>query len=159
MAEAQAKQYHTLLEIISQVNEVVDQNKSVDETLSRVIETLQVLEDLPNPVFTRITFNNKEYRTRGFKDTGNCRERSIKTFSGKIGHFQTCLKKKTAGESQDIKNEQFYFTNNMVSTLLRFLNQTEDELKIKEQNRSADSDVIYGAITSEFLPRFLNKRT
>ncbi|MEJ2593856.1 MAG: PEP/pyruvate-binding domain-containing protein [bacterium] len=159
MAEAQAKQYHTLLEIISRVNQVADQNRGIEETLSRIIETLQVLEEQPNPVSTRIIFDRKEYRTRGFKETANCRERSFKTFSGKIGHFQTCQKKKEAVDTEDNKTEQFYFTNNMVSILLRFLNQTEDELKFRDRNRVEDTNVMYGAITSEFLQRFLNKRT
>ena len=113
MAEAKAQQYHGLLEIISRVNHVVDQNKAVDETLAQIIETLQVLEDSANPVSTRIVFGQREFKTHGFKVGMNCRERSFKTFSGRIGHFQICLSKKESNSLNKNKTEQFFFINNI----------------------------------------------
>ena len=159
MAEAQAQQYHNLLETISRVNQIVDQNKSVNETLTQIIRTVQILEESTNPVSTRIVFDQKEFKTKGFKETGNCRERSFKTFSGKIGHFHICHKKKAGGNLDNNKTEQFYFINNMVSILLRFLNQTEEERKFRVSSKGEDEELIYGAISSEFLQRFLNKHT
>ena len=106
MAEAQAQQYHSLLETISRVNHIVDQNKGVEETLAQIIETIQNLENLPNPVYTRIIFDQKEFKTKGFKKTKHCRERSFKTFSGRIGHFHICMKKKERQAAEGNKTEE-----------------------------------------------------
>jgi len=159
MAEAQAEKYLSLLEIISRVNHIVDQNKSVDDTLSQIISTLQVFEDLPVPVYSRIIFDSKTFQTKNFNDTGYCRERSFKTFSGKIGHFHLCTKKKKVENKPNLKNEQFYFLNNIVSILLRFLNQTEEERKFRKISEASSDKEIQGTISSEFLQRFLNKHT
>ena len=122
MAQAEAEQYLGSLEIISKINQIVDENKGIEETLSQIINTLQAFEDLANPIFSRIVFNSKEYKTPGFFNTGYCRERSFKTYSGKIGHFHLCIKKGKFDAEAVNKSEQFYFLNNIVSILLRFLN-------------------------------------
>lgn len=159
MAEAQAQQYLSLLEIISKINHIVDQNKGVDDTLDQIIRVLQSFENLPNPIYSRIIFDSKKFQTKGFVETGNCRERSFKTFSGKIGHFHLCTKKKKNSELITKKTEQFYFLNNMVSIILRFLNQTEEERKFRKFSTIKDDKEIHGSISSEFLQRFLNKHT
>ena len=159
MAEAQAEQYLGLLEIISKVNHIVDQNKSVDETLTQIIETLQVFEDLPGPMYSRIIFDSKQYKTKHFVETGFCSERSFKTFSGKIGHFHLCIKKKKTVREDNKRSEQFYFLNNIVSIILRYLNHTEEERKFRKFANVTTDEKIEGSISSEFLQRFLNKHT
>jgi hypothetical protein len=159
MAQAEAEQYLGSLEIISKVNQIVDQNKGVDETLAQIIDTLRTFEDLPIPVFSRLVFNSKEYKTPGFVDTGYCRERSFKTYSGTIGHFHLCIKKKKTDAEAGERSEQFHFLNNIVSILLRFLNQTEGERKTRKSDKAIAKKESQGLISSEFLQRFLNKHT
>lgn len=157
MAEAETEQYRNLLEIISKVNNIVDQNKGIDDTFSQIINELQTFENLPNPIYSRIIFDSKQYQTDGFTNTGHCRERSFKTFSGKIGHFHLCTKKRKSSEESAKKPEQFYFLNNMVSIILRFLNQTKEEQKYRKASTVSSEQDFKGSISSEFLQRFLNK--
>ena len=159
MPGAKTHQYLNLLEIISNINHIVDQNKSVDETLSQIIETLQVLEDTPNPGYFRIIYNKIEYKTKNFKETGFCRERSFKTISGKIGHLHLCNKKKIAERNEKKVSEQFYFLNSMMSILLRYINDSESVYLSEKDKTAATEEEIKGAISSEFLQRFLNKHT
>ncbi len=156
MSNPETHQYLNLLEIISEVNHIVDQNKGIDETLMQVVERLQVLENAPNPVFFRIIYNSREYKNRNFKETTYSSERSFKTVGGKIGHIQFFNEKLKPTFDRRNKNEQFYFLNSMVSIVLRFINQHEDKpakLKLKENNKKQ------GIISSEFLQKFLNKYT
>lgn len=159
MAEAKAQQYLNLLEIISKVNQIVEQNKGIDETLLQIIETLKVFEDTPAPTSTRIIYDGKEYKSKGFKLTGNCRERSFKTHGGKIGHIHLCAKKKVSPDSENVQTEQFYFLNSLVSILLRYLNDFEDTTRFQRLHKAESGDDYQSAITSEFLQKFLNKHT
>ncbi len=156
MPGAKTHQYLNLLEIISNVNRIIDQNKSIDETLSQIVETLQILEDVPNPGYFRIIYNKKEYKTKSFIETRFCRERSFKTSIGKIGHLHLCNKKKLTGNVEKKETEQFYFLNSITSILLRYLNEVESDIA-DQQKLVVDDDE--GAISSEFLQRFLNKHT
>jgi len=156
MSNPEARQYLNLLEIISNVNQIVDQHKGVDETFTQISELLQVLEDAPNPGYFRIIFNKNEYKTKQFLETEFCTERSFKTSTGKVGHLHLFSKKKKAEQDNEGNTEQFYFLNSMVSILLRFINQAEEklfELKTPDKNKKQ------GAISSEFLQKFLNKYT
>jgi len=156
MPNPETKQYLNLLEIISNVNQIVDQNKGIDETLSQIIEMLQVIEDAPVPGHIRIIFDEKEYRTKHFVETEFCSERNFKTTSGKIGHLHLFNEKQKTNFDAKPDSEQFYFLNSMVSILLRFINQAEDRyfrFRISDENKKQ------GTISSEFLQKFLNKYT
>ena len=155
MSNPKTQQYLNLLEIISNVNQIVDQHKGIDETLSQIIELLQVLEKAPNPGYFRIIFDGKEYKNQNFIETENCYERSFKTTTGKIGHLHlfTKKKKKTNGSKGD--PEQFYFLNSMLSILLRFINQVDEKPLKKKPEEIRKQSVI----SSEFLQKFLNKYT
>lgn len=156
MSNPETQQYLNLLEIISNVNHLVDQRKGIDETLTQIIELLQTLEDAPNPGYFRIIYDRKEYKTRHFIETENCGDRSFKTSMGKIGRLHFFTRKKKSVYDREGDSEQFYFLNSMVSILLRFINQTEEKpIKIKPPEESKKQ----GAISSEFLQRFLNKYT
>ena len=148
MAQAESERHLGSLEIISKVNQIVDQNKGVDETLNQIIEVLRTFEELPNPVFTRIVFNSREYKTPGFVETGHCRERSFKTHSGKIGHFHLCIQKDNSQDEEDKKSEQFFFLNNIVSILLRFLNQAEGTRSLKKTKKAIAEQESKGYISS-----------
>jgi hypothetical protein len=158
MAVKRTRQQVNFLEIISKVSHIVDENKSVGETISQVIETLEVFEDLPNPTYFRIIYDGEEYATQNFEKTKYCRERSFKTFDGKIGHIHLCNKKKYSTSSGKERNEQFYFLNTMMSVLLRFINSTGDNGNRIQKKKKAEKG-IYESISSEFLQKFLNKHT
>lgn len=158
MVVKQSGQHVNLLEIISKVSHIVEERKSVGETLSQIVEALEVFEDLPNPAYFRIVFDNAEYATRGFARTAFCKERSFKTFDGRIGHIHLCNKKKYAHENGKEKNEQFYFLNALVSIVLRFLNNNNGAGKGQAEEQSPERG-IYESISSEFLQKFLNKHT
>jgi len=156
MPNPETQQYFNLLEIISNVNQIVDQNKGVDETISQIIELLQVIEEAPIPGHVRIVFNNTEYKTKNFKETEFCNERNFKTTTGKIGHIHLFTEKKITTPDGKPDSEFFYFLNSMLSILLRFINQTEDR---KFRFISPDESKKQGTISSEFLQKFLNKWT
>ena len=54
MAAKQTQQQVNFLEIISKVSHIVEEHKSVGETLNQIAEALQVFEELPNPTFFRL---------------------------------------------------------------------------------------------------------
>lgn len=145
-----------LLEVISNVNQIVDQFNSIDKTLSQIVDLLQVIEYAPNPGYFRIIFDSKEYTTEHFIETKYFNERSFKTKTGKIGHLQYFTKVNTPEKESEIKSEQFYFLNSMVSILLRFINQAEEN---QPKIVLPDEAKKQGIISSEFLQKFLNKYT
>lgn len=156
MPNPETKQYLNLLEIISSVNQIVDQNKGVEETLSQIIGLLQVIEEAPVPGHVRITYDGNEYKTKNFVETEYCSERNFKTISGKTGHIHLFSDEKKSPSGGNTNSEQFYFLNSMVSILLRFINQAEDK---HFTIRQKDDSLKQGTISSEFLQKFLNKYT
>lgn len=159
MQEQQTRKYFSLLEIISKINNTVDQHKDLDSTLNQVVENLQVCENFPEPSSFRIIFDRKEFKTKGFSEKCHYQERSFKTSAGKIGHIQLCTVQEYADMSPEKQSEQFYFLNTLVSTLLRFLNDAENAYKHKSLFGSEDEEGFEGSFSSAFLQKFLNKHT
>jgi len=72
MREPQTREYFNLLEIVSKINDIIDQHKDVDTTLNQTIKILQVLENAGEPSFFRIVFDQKEFRTKHFSTKDHC---------------------------------------------------------------------------------------
>ena len=159
MREQQTGEYLSLLEIISKINNTIDQHKDIDATLNQVIEHLQMLENSKEPCSFRIIFNQKEFRTRGFSEKCRYQERSFKTSSGKIGHIQLCTPREYARMTSEEQSEQFYFLNTLVSTILRFLNDAENAYKSRSLFGAEAEESLEGSFSGSFLQKFLNKHT
>jgi len=159
MREQQTGEYLSLLEIISKINNTIDQHKDIKATLSQVVEHLQMLENSKNPCSFRIIFDQSEYKTRGFSEKCRYRERSFKTSSGKIGHIQLCTPEEYANMTPEKQSEQFYFLNTLVSTILRFLNDAENAYKSKSLFGPENDEILEGSLSGSFLQKFLNKHT
>jgi len=147
--------------MINKINEIVHQNKTLDETLLLIVKAIaQQLKPTPFDVL-KIVFDGKTYQVPEKKTRKTCHERSFITKGGKKGTLIYCFSDIIEKE-QTSRNEQEHFLGTLIQTLIRFLNKQEWEpydngfKKIKNGKlKQKDKEIISG----KFLHRFLNKNT
>ena len=153
--------YATMLAMISNINEIVHQNKTMDETLHLIVDAIvQQQNPLPFDVL-KFVFEGKTYHVPGRTSKQPCHEQSFLTKGGKKGMLLYCLSEQIA-KNPVLRNEQEHFLRTLVQILIRFLNKQEwKELNDGIMNipikKSGGKD--YEIITGKFLHRFLNKNT
>ncbi len=151
--------YLNLLEIISKINDIVKQNKNIDLTFTEIVEAANYYKTENQAIFLRFIYNDKEYKTPGFKQTSFCREHFFETLSGKKGYVQVC-RSVPAANGKNVSNDQQYFITSLTNIIVRHLNDRE----VKAENTTTlndypVNDTNSGILSSAFLQKFLNKDT
>ncbi len=153
--------YPGMLAMINKINEIVHQNKTMDESLNLIVNAISHgLDPIPFDLL-KIVFEGKTYELPGRKTRKTCHERSFITKGGKKGILIYCFSSEVE-KDQAARNEQEHFLGTLVQLLIRFLNNQEwkerDNGMINPSTKKSGkkSNEI---ITGKFLHRFLNKNT
>ncbi len=159
MGKIKKLSYLNLLEIISKINDIVKQNKNIDLTFTEIAEAANHYRTENQAIFLRFIYNNKEYKTPGFKHTSFCRERFFETLTGNKGYVQVCRSVPTAND-KNVVNDQEYFVNSLTNLIVRHLNTYEARDEDSEGIGSYQTnDSKPEILSSAFLQKFLNKDT
>ncbi len=151
--------YLNLLEIISKINDIIKQNKNIDVTFNEIVETANHYRTENQAIFLRFIYNNKEYKTPGFKQTSFCKERFFETLAGNKGYVQVCRSVPPAN-GKNVVGDQQYFITSLTNLIVRHLNSYEIQKEDSEGIGSFQvSDSSPGILSSAFLQKFLNKDT
>ncbi|MBE0651650.1 MAG: pyruvate, phosphate dikinase [Bacteroidales bacterium] len=152
--------YGKMLTIVNNINEIVHENKTMDETLHLIVNAIAQQNPVPFDMF-KIVFDGKTYQLAGRTSKHPCHENSFLTKGGKKGTLLYCLSEQVK-KNADYRNEQEHFLRTLVQILIRFLNKQEwKEVNDGIMNISTkkpgkkDNEII----TGKFLHRFLNKNT
>jgi hypothetical protein len=160
-------QFLSLLEVINKIEQIIRENRGIEETLSRIAEIFPQYvgySDNKKKAFIRIIYDGIEYKTPGAEKVFFCKENYFETLSGKKVYLQYCENNKPAAKNGYAKSEQSHFMTTLISLLSRYLNKEErkrQELQKSEENNEPEktlqekSDII----TGDFLQKFLNKNT
>ncbi len=160
-------QFLSLLEVINKIEQIIRENRGIDETLSRIAEIFPRYvgySDNKKKAFIRIIYDGVEYKTPGAEKVFFCKESYFETLSGKKVYIQYCENNKPNQKNGYAKSEQSHFMTTLISLLNRYLNKEERkrrELQEEEENNEPEkiphdkSDII----TGDFLQKFLNKNT
>lgn len=153
--------YANMLAIINKINEIVHQNKTMDETLQLIVRTIaQKMDPIPFDLL-KIVFDGKVYQLPGRTTKQPCHKHSFLTKGGKKGTLLYCLSDSVVKDPLS-RNEQEHFLRTLIQIIIRFLNKQEwkeyDE-NVKNISPKKPGKKDYEIITGKFLHRFLNKNT
>ncbi len=157
--ESQSYKHLNLLEIISNINRIVRQNKSIDNTLLEIADAIPVFNNLSTPIYLRIVFKNKEYLSREFKDDYMCIETNFITITGNRGKIQICSKNNIDETNSLVISENDYFMKSLVKIITQYLNEFERSTTRNQKVGADANNTTNGPVSSRFLQRFLNKYT
>ncbi len=151
--------YLQLLEVLSKINQLIRQNRSLDETLMLMIETLSKDPGLSYFNFYRIIYKGKEYRLKNGHEVNKCKEISISTRSGETAYLHFCENKNNPSGELSPEDKK-YFLSSLSGVLKRYLDSLDKNVLKQEKTDISKSDKrTKGIISSKFLHRFLNKNT
>lgn len=159
MNESQSYKYLNLLDIISNINRIVRQNKSINNTLLEIVDAIPIYNKLSAPISLRIVFNNSEYLSKGYNDDFLCMESNFITTSGNKGKIQICSKQKTDKQSSETMSENDYLVKSLVKIITQYLDEFEKTTGLTSEINIEPAKNINGPVSSRFLQRFLNKYT
>ena len=152
--------YLRLLEILNKINQIVLQNKSVDESLRLIALLLSDENSQPFLHFCRIIYKGKEYPNKNTVQPLRSKKIELNLQSGKKAFFYYStppLVNNTAIKADDQK----YFLTSLVNLLRNYLNRMQHLSQNDMQGTAGEhaNREPSGIIGRKFLQRFLNKNT
>jgi len=160
MDSNQSLQSLHLLEFINKLEQITRENKSVNETLIRLVDVFsqQVAHSIKTKRrFIRIIYQGVEYKSSGSEKALFCKEDSFNTKSGKNVYLQYCVSKEHNDENRDNGNEQNHAIASLKTLLSRYLNSVEQKNISKKPDLTEEDPEKADIISSSFLQKFLNK--
>ncbi|MAE07204.1 MAG: pyruvate, phosphate dikinase [Bacteroidetes bacterium] len=159
MKESQSYKYVNLLDVISNINRIVRQNKSIDETFLKIVDAIHVYSKRSSPISLAIYYNNAEYLSREYTDDFVCMASNFITSSGNKGKIKICSKQKAKNQSSLEMSENDYFLKSLVKIITQYLNDLERTAGLSNPINLDTTEKTNGPVSSRFLQRFLNKYT
>jgi hypothetical protein len=151
--------YLQLLSVLSKINQLIKENRSVEETLMLIIDTLAKDTVLSHFHFHQITYKGKAYKAPLLGENHNCEQMQVVTRGGTQLVVEYChngVKQTDEWLAEDEK----YFLSSLSSVLKRYLERFEKSRpKPKPSEKELAENGKKGIISSKFLHRFLNKNT
>ncbi len=159
MQESQSYKYLNLLDVISNINRIVRQNKSIDETFLKIVNAIHVYNNQSSHLSLGIYYNNVEYLSREYNDDFICLTSNFITSTGKKGKIKICSNQNTENQSSLEMSENDYFMKSLVKIITQYLNGIERTAGLTNTENIEPAEIINGPVSSRFLQRFLNKYT
>ncbi|MFN8207774.1 MAG: PEP/pyruvate-binding domain-containing protein [Bacteroidales bacterium] len=153
------------LTCINLTNQIIKEQKSVDETLQQICHILPAAWQFPEYTVARIFFAGKEFITPSFVRTEWRQEQGFETIDGKSGTIEICYTRQfnTFDEGPFLKEER-QLLDNLAINIVNWLNSIEAR-KILDQSRQVPpvkpeiSEFQAPVLTSrQLLQKFLNKQ-
>lgn len=159
MSAKESFPYLQLLEILSKINQLIKENRSVDETLMLIIDTLARESPLSYFYFHQIIYKGNRYKSSRSKVAHACEQMKVVTRHGNELLIEYC---KNPEKNQDalLAEDEKYFLTSLSGVLKRYLERFEkNSAKLEKTEPTKDKKAKRGIISGKFLQRFLNKNT
>ena len=154
------------LSCINNTNQIIREGKEIDETLRRIVHILPQAWQYPENTVSRISFRDKEYISRNFRETEWRLAQVFKTidnFDGEIEIFY--LKKFRDIDEGPFLKEERELIDNLASIISNYLNTIEAKkiLKVSLNKNQVQSEIkeFYQSDTfssRKLLQKFLNNQ-
>jgi len=151
-------QYPESLELINSINRLLKKNKGEEETLGQLVNVYSNHDEFIFHAGLKITFDQLEFKSRGFTESKNQIENIFTAPDGRKGTILLSLHHDIASNTKKKQKEQEKFLYNLSNLVARYLNRIGDA----EQNGNGKSKVnqmVKSSINNQFLQKFLNKYT
>jgi len=150
------------LAAINHTTQVIKENKSVDETLQKICESLPVAWQYPDHSVARIIFDKKEYLSRGFMKSQWVQREPFTTIDQKNGAVEVYYTSKFRDyDDGPFLLEERQLIVNIAGLITGYLNSiTAKQILSKQRKRFEGDDSLAGSPpkhSRQLLQRFLNK--
>ena len=154
------------LACINKTNQIIREGKDVEETLRRIVHILPPAWQYPENTAARISFKEKEYRSRDFKETDWRISQAFKTIDNHKGEIEVFYLKKfrDIDEGPFLKEER-HLIDNLATIIANYLNTLEAKkiLKLSLENDQVRTEIGEFHKSGQFssrklLQKFLNNQ-
>jgi CheY-like chemotaxis protein len=152
------------LSTINRTTSILKEGKSISESLQNIVHILPDGWQYPEYTVARITYNNKEYYSKGYRKTGWSQIQNFETIDNRKGTIEIYYTQsfKTDFEGPFLKEERDLIVN-LANIITGYLNSEKGKVAIQQFGyRSTDEEPMIPkencSVTSlQLLQRFLNK--
>jgi hypothetical protein len=162
--QAEARERLKELSAINQTTQILNEGKSIEETLHRIVEILPPAWQYPEYTAARITFGDLEFTSRNFMITSWSQKQSIETIDGISGSIEVYYLREFPDISEGpFMAEERQLINNLAGLVTGFLNSLKGKVLLNKMKTGiVDTDLNKNkpepAVHSrQLLQRFLNK--
>ncbi|HEY9113900.1 MAG TPA: PEP/pyruvate-binding domain-containing protein [Bacteroidales bacterium] len=142
-----------LLELTSKVSQLLNKKKNIDSTFQKIVDACSV------PLSMQIVLNQKTFGSQFFAKNGVWSSIDFSTPAGSKGNLvvNTTIDENT--DAEILKKEQHLFLKSVSNMLIMYLEKQEKKIIKPRKVDGPKHKVEEGTISSDFLQKFLNKRT
>ena len=152
------------LSCINRTSKIIKENKSIEETLQKIVLSLPRAWQYPENTVARIKYEDQEYITPGFKETKWFQKQTFTSLDGEDGSIEVHYTKSFPDEYDGpFLKEEHELLNNLANLILGFINSYKAKEIIKKkdvQTASKTSRTVEkseGMSSRQLLQKFLNK--
>ena len=161
--QAEARERLKELAAINQTTQILNEGKSIEETLGRIVDILPPAWQYPEYTASRITFGELEFTSRNFMPISWVQKQSFETIDGIKGTMEVYyLREFPELDEGPFMKEERHLINNLAGQLTGYLNSLKGKTLLKkEKERLFDASLKKTegktAHSRQLLQRFLNK--
>ncbi len=162
--QAEARERLKELAAINQTTQILNEGKSIEETLSRLVDILPPAWQYPEYTASRITFGELEFTSRNFMPTSWVQRQAYETIDGISGKVEVFyLREFSELDEGPFMKEERHLINNLAGQLTGYLNSVKGKTLLKKsktqilQDDKSGDDQADGVHSRQLLQRFLNK--
>jgi len=120
------------LSCINRTSKIIKENKSIEETLQKIVLSLPQAWQYPENTVARIKYEDQEYITPGFEETRWFQKQSFTSLDGEDGSIEVHYTKSFPDEYDGpFLKEEHELLNNLANLILGFINSYKAKEIIK----------------------------
>jgi hypothetical protein len=162
--QAEARERLKELAAINKTTSVLNEGKSIEETLNRIVDILPPAWQYPEYTASRITFGDLEFTSKDFMPTSWVQKQEFETIDGMVGSIEVYyLREFPDLDEGPFMKEERQLIDNIAGLITGYLNSVKGKsLLKKERSRflggpQAKADHSAKVHSRQLLQRFLNK--
>ncbi len=153
---AERKERLKELTCINETTQIIKENRSVEETLSQIVQIIPRAWQYPEMTVARIWFEGKSYASPGFREGDWKQNQKFRTIDNRKGEIEVFyLKQFPEMEEGPFLKEERQLIENLSSIISNFLNSQEAR---KILRKTMEKDTVREEISQFQHPREVNSR-
>ncbi|MCK5338016.1 MAG: hypothetical protein KAJ50_04355, partial [Bacteroidales bacterium] len=162
--QAEAGERLKELAAINHATQILNEGKSIEETLSRIVDILPPAWQYPEYSASRITFGDLEFTSRNFMPSSWVQRQGFETIDGIKGNIEVFyLREFPDLDEGPFMKEERHLINNIAGQITGYLNSVKGRTLLKKErfriddNAKDESALPEQAHSRQLLQIFLNK--
>ena len=153
--QAEAGERLKELAAINQATQILNEGKSIEETLNRIVEILPTAWQYPEYSASRITFGDLEFTSRNFMPSSWVQRQGFETIDGIKGNIEVFyLREFPDLEEGPFMKEERHLINNIAGQITGYLNSVKGKTLLKKER----FHIVGGAKDESELPEQVHSR-